>query len=105
MKKSTNRLELPNDFAQQILDNEIEFKLNDNPSNQTLCNLITLYSLGVEYYESIKSYKYLYFKQKMSEIFTTPNKTFGEPTSSNESTKNDSPLQKKIKSNVEEERM
>ena len=32
--------------------------------------------MGVEYYESIKSYKYMYFKKKMNELFTTDKKVF-----------------------------
>ena len=44
--------------------------MSDQPSGEIICNLIELYSKGVEYYESIKSYKYLYFKKKMAEIFT-----------------------------------
>jgi len=68
--KSFNKVTLPADFAQQLLDNEIELKLADRPPQDVICNLIELYSKGVEYYESIKSYKYLYFKKKMTEIFT-----------------------------------
>ena len=68
--KAFNKVTLPADFAQKILDNEIELKLSDHPPQEVICNLIELYSKGVEYYESIKSYKYLYFKKKMTEIFT-----------------------------------
>lgn len=38
-----------------------------------------MYSQGVEYYESIKSYKYLYFKKKMEEIFSCDKKLFAKP--------------------------
>lgn len=69
---------MPKDYAQKILDNEIEFKLSDAPSSEVICNLIQLYSQGVEYYESIKSYKYLYFKKKMEEIFSCEKKLFTE---------------------------
>lgn len=31
--RAHNKLELPKDFAQRILDNEIEFKLTDKPSS------------------------------------------------------------------------
>ena len=57
------------DFAQRLLDNEIELKLSTNPSKEVISNLIELYTYGVEYYESIKSYKYLYFQTKMKELF------------------------------------
>jgi hypothetical protein len=64
--KPFQKLTLPQHFAQSILDNEIEFKLAEKPPAEVICNLIELYSTGVEYYESIKSYKYLYFKKKMT---------------------------------------
>lgn len=31
-RRSVRKIELPPDFAQQILDSEIEFKLSDKPS-------------------------------------------------------------------------
>ncbi len=45
--KPFKKLVLPADFAQRILDNEIEFKLAEQPSNEVVCNLIELYSKGV----------------------------------------------------------
>lgn len=68
-----------------------------------ICNLIELYSKGVEYYESIKSYKYLYFKKKMTEIFT--NETFTSKDPNQETTENDSPITKKLKSKNNDERL
>ena len=44
---SFSRLSLPADFAERILDNEIEFKLSESPSPEVVCNLIELYSKGV----------------------------------------------------------
>ena len=35
--------------------------------------LVELYALGVEYYESMHSYKYLYFQKKMTSLMTHPN--------------------------------
>lgn len=34
--------------------------------------LVELYALGVEYYESMHSYKYLYFQKKMTNLMTNP---------------------------------
>lgn len=48
--RSHNKIEIPKDFAQRILDNEIEFKLADKPSSEIICNLIELYSTGISYY-------------------------------------------------------
>jgi hypothetical protein len=87
---------LPKDFAQKILDNEIEFKLSETPSSEVICNLIQLYSQGVEYFESIKSYKYLYFKKKMEEIFSCDKKLFTDQKEEPED--KDSPIRKKMKS-------
>jgi len=33
-----------------------------------LMKLLELYRVGIEYYESIRSYKYLYFQRKMNAI-------------------------------------
>ena len=71
MKRNVRKIELPKDFAEKLLESEIEYKLSDSPSKDTVKNLIELYSIGVEYFESIRSHKYLYFQLKMNEIFTT----------------------------------
>jgi hypothetical protein len=86
------------------LDNEIEFRLAEVPSNTVVCNLLTLYSQGLEYYESIKSYKFLYFKKKMDEIFYSDKKLFVEEKKEavNE---NKSPIQKKMNSKDDGERI
>ncbi len=66
MKRTVRHVQLPEDFAQRLLDNEIEYKLSVEPNKQIVTNLIELYTYGVEYYESIRSYKYLYFQKKMN---------------------------------------
>lgn len=55
-----------------------------------------MYSQGVEYYESIKSYKYLYFKKKMEEIFSCDKKLFSKPEVKPE--EEISPIRKKLNS-------
>lgn len=58
----------------------------------------------MEYYESIKSYKYLYFKKKMEELFACEKKLFVEARSEEEAAK-ESPIRKKMKSGDEGERI
>lgn len=98
--KPFKKLVLPADFAQRILDNEIEFKLAEQPSNEVVCNLIELYSKGVQYYESMKSYKYLYFKKKMEELFTDNTKIFmkEEAGQVKDVKEADSPMKQKLNS-------
>lgn len=57
-----------------------------------------MYTLGVEYYESIRSHKFLYFQLKMTEIFTNSNtmNSISEETQTVKET--DSPLKKKMRS-------
>lgn len=71
MKRNAKKIELPVNFAEKLLDFEIQYKLSDAPSKEVVKSLIELYSAGVEYYESIRSHKYLYFQLKMNEIFTS----------------------------------
>lgn len=40
MKRTMHNVELPPDFAQRLLDNEIEFKLALIPSKEVISNLI-----------------------------------------------------------------
>jgi hypothetical protein len=68
-----------------------------------ICNLIQLYSQGVEYFESIKSYKYLYFKKKMEEIFSCEKKLFTDKQQPPEDS--DSPIRKKLNSQNEAEKL
>jgi hypothetical protein len=69
-----------------------------------ICSLLTLYSQGVEYYESVKSYKYLYFKKKMEELFACEKKLFAEQKTQEEAEK-ESPIRKKMKSGDQGERI
>lgn len=56
-------LKLPHNFAQELLHHELEIE-SDTFTMQTVIELLQLYRLGVEYYESIKDDKYLIFKNK-----------------------------------------
>ena len=77
--------------------------MSESPAPEVVCNLIELYSKGAEYYESVKSYKYLYFKKKMQEIFT--NESIMSPELKPQSSEEDSPITKKLKSPNQEERL
>ena len=68
-KRNLSKIELPKKFAEDLLDCEIELKLSDHPPKETIKKTIELYTVGVEYYESIRSHKYLYFQMKMNELF------------------------------------
>lgn len=47
MKRTSKKIELPKDFAQLLLDCEIEYKLCDKPSRSIVKSLVELYTLGV----------------------------------------------------------
>ena len=70
--------------------------MSDKPSKETVKNLIELYSEGVEYYESVRSHKYLYFQLKMNEIFMSAATITA--ISDNSVDEADSPLKKKMRS-------
>jgi len=71
------------------------------PSNEVICSLLVLYSQGIEYYESIKSHKFLYFKRKMEEIFHNDKRLFVE----HKQEEPESPIKKKMNSKNEAERI
>lgn len=70
MRNSYKCIELPRDYAQKLLEREIEVKLSREPIHSNICNLLELYSIGFEYFESIGNYKHKYFEIRMKEIFT-----------------------------------
>jgi hypothetical protein len=57
-------------FAQEVLDLEIEF--NFNPRLNNLQQLMSLYSQGIEFYESLKNPKFNYYKNKLQELLSRP---------------------------------
>ena len=61
MSKVYGSPQLPPNFAEKLLDCEIEVELNENVSQEIVMFILQLYSKGMEYFESIKSYKYMYF--------------------------------------------
>lgn len=60
-------VQLPPNFAQELLHHELEIE-SDTFTMQTVIQLLQLYRLGVEYYESIKDDKYLIFKNKSQSL-------------------------------------
>ncbi|CAK57077.1 unnamed protein product (macronuclear) [Paramecium tetraurelia] len=71
-KSQKNRSELPKDFAEQILKNDITLMMSKYQDSMALNNLIQLYMKGVEYYESQKDQKSEYFKSKLNWIMSHP---------------------------------
>ncbi|CAD8206035.1 unnamed protein product [Paramecium octaurelia] len=71
-KSQKNRSELPKDFAEQILRNDITLMMSKYQDSMALNNLIQLYMKGVEYYESQKDQKSEYFKSKLNWIMSHP---------------------------------
>ncbi|CAD8205580.1 unnamed protein product [Paramecium pentaurelia] len=63
---------LPDDFAQQILNNDIILVLSNYTNNEALKNLIQLYMQGVEYYKECENKAHEYFEIKLKNIFTNP---------------------------------
>ncbi|CAD8197742.1 unnamed protein product [Paramecium pentaurelia] len=63
---------LPKNFADQILNLEMEIELNDQVQIELIQDLISLYMEGVEYYESIKDRRHLYFQRKLNALMLKP---------------------------------
>ena len=63
-----------------------------------------MYTIGVEYYESIRSHKYLYFQLKMNDIFMSA-ATIEAISQKNTPEEIDSPIKKKMRSSKEEDKI
>ena len=61
LMRNCRELQLPLDYAEQLLKGEIKVKLSMGPIQRNIAELLELYSFGFEYYESIGSYKHKYF--------------------------------------------
>jgi len=72
MRKNYKSVELPSNYAWELLENEIELELGNRVTISIVQKLIELYALGLEYYESMRSYKYLYFQKKMNGLMMSP---------------------------------
>lgn len=101
--RNTKKLTLPQNFADRLLDLEITYKLSEIPSQENIKQLLEMYTIGVEYYESIRSHKYLYFQQKMTEIFTSASTM--QAISGNPVEEVDSPIRRKMKSDLESDKI
>ncbi|CAK60767.1 unnamed protein product (macronuclear) [Paramecium tetraurelia] len=64
---------LPQDFADQILKLEMEIDSNEQTQLSQLQQLISLYMIGIEYYESIQDKRSFFFQKKLNALilFTT----------------------------------
>lgn len=60
-------------FAEDILQLEIEVDINSIIDLKVIHKLIELYTLGVGYYESIGDSKYQYFHKKMNTLMMKQN--------------------------------
>jgi len=63
--------QLPPDFADRVLELEIELERDDFTIDTLNC-LLSLYSMAVEYYESIHSEKYVYYAEKIQNTLVKP---------------------------------
>ncbi|CAD8116780.1 unnamed protein product [Paramecium sonneborni] len=66
------RSELPKDYADQILQNDITLMMSKYTDSIALNNLIQLYMKGIEYYEAQKDKQSEYFKSKLNWIMSHP---------------------------------
>ncbi|CAD8091054.1 unnamed protein product [Paramecium primaurelia] len=71
-KEKFTKKSLPKNFADQILNLEMEIELNDQIQIELIQDLISLYMEGVEYYESIKDRRHLYFQRKLNALMLKP---------------------------------
>lgn len=72
MAKVYGQTSLPKNFAEQLLNCEIEIELNEIIPKETVMQVLELYSKGMEYFESIRSYKYMYFERRMNTMMRSP---------------------------------
>lgn len=72
MTKTHNQSSLPKNFAELLLNCEIEIELNEIIPKETIMQVLELYSKGMEYFESIRSYKYMYFERRMNTMMRSP---------------------------------
>ena len=72
MAKIFGDVELPSNFANKLLNCEIEVELNEVVPKNVIMTILQLYSKGMEYFESIRSYKYMYFERKMNSLLRCP---------------------------------
>ena len=64
--------ELPKNFAEDLLNLELEMEEINFPSLINIKKLLELYIIGVEYYETINSQRYLIFKNKINVLMAKP---------------------------------
>lgn len=62
--------EIRPEFAQLMLDHEIEF--NFSPSLSSLQSLTSIYTEAIEFYESHKNPKFLHYKSKLQDLLSHP---------------------------------
>ncbi len=68
-KKVTSK-GLPPNFFEKILDCEVRFKSKFD--EKTLQELVTYYSMAIEYFESIGDQKYIQYHKSMNSLFSEP---------------------------------
>ena len=64
--------ELPKNFAENLLNLELEIEEIDPPPIESIKKLLELYIIGVEYHEIIHSQRYLIFKNKINVLMAKP---------------------------------
>lgn len=87
--------ELPKNFAENLLNLELEVEELYPPPISSLKQLLELYIIGVEYYEAMHSQRYLIFKNKINLLMMKPK--IVELLNQNESTE-------KIEKSIDSER-
>ncbi|CAD8194972.1 unnamed protein product [Paramecium octaurelia] len=70
--RHSQRKQIPKDFAQQILDNDIILVLSEYTNDDALRNLINLYMLGVEHFKEIQDQSYKYFQIQLNKLILNP---------------------------------
>ncbi|CAD8096224.1 unnamed protein product [Paramecium sonneborni] len=91
--RHSQRKQLPKDFAQQILDNDIILVLSEYTNDDALRNLINLYMLGVEHFKEIQDQSFKYFQIQLNKLILNPIVT--QPTLPSQQKPSESPIIKK----------
>ena len=74
-KKKTDKkkqVQLPKNYAEDLLNLELELEEITPPNLSTVKKLLELYIIGVEYYELVHSQRYLIFKNKINALMAKP---------------------------------
>lgn len=94
---------LIDNFAEKLLNLELDME-QPEVDVQSVHNLLELYTNGVEYYESIKSNRYVIFQEKIKNLLMKPNVLDALNNSKPKNNENNSTEKEEIKTKTKEQK-